>query len=421
MKIPYAQQRNVRQRNTSVLLSDLWLNAPLSRAMLAQRNGLTKATVSSICDELTALNLIREAGQDRNGVGRPGNLLELNPDARSAIGLELSTNYVAAVLADFCGRVLWRQAVPVPPHSPEETILHKADNLLAAASAQAQQLGTPLLGIGVAAPGLVDSGRGIVVSAPALGWRDTVLKARWEEHFSMPVMVENKARSAAMAEALYGAARGVKNFVCVTIGTDVGSTVDAAVVIDGIPYRGAHGLGVDAGHMILDARGELCICGQRGCWQAQADVGREAALVSARLASGAPSKLQGRPIEELSDHRTVHQAALEHDELAMEVFKSVITLSHAPGILNLISLFDPELVLIGFANVGLPAEFQARMDALMDYANLSIANEVCEQLHMRGLTPPAIRRATYGPDTIMLGATSLLVDDFLRAPPVTQP
>ena len=59
MKTPYAHQRSARQQNTSTLLFDLWLNAPLSRAMLAQRNNLTKATVTAICDELAALNLIR--------------------------------------------------------------------------------------------------------------------------------------------------------------------------------------------------------------------------------------------------------------------------------------------------------------------------------------------------------------------------
>jgi hypothetical protein len=71
MKTPYAQQRNARQQNTSALLFDLWLNAPLSRAMLAKRNKLTKTTVSAICDELAALNLIREVGQDHDKLGRP--------------------------------------------------------------------------------------------------------------------------------------------------------------------------------------------------------------------------------------------------------------------------------------------------------------------------------------------------------------
>jgi predicted NBD/HSP70 family sugar kinase len=193
-----------------------------------------------------------------------------------------------------------------------------------------------------------------------------------------------------------------------------------AVVTDGIPYRGAHGLAVNAGHMILDPKGEACSCGQRGCWQAQADVVREVALVEARLASGEPSVLRSRAAEHTLEHRAIHRAALEHDPLAMEVFRGVVTYSHAAGILNLISLFDPELVLIGFANVGLPTEYQQWMESLMSIADLSITEAVRTQMRARGLTPPVIRRASHEPDTILLGAATLLVDSFLRTPPSAQ-
>jgi predicted NBD/HSP70 family sugar kinase len=388
--------------------------------MLAQRNGLTKATVSAICDELTELDLICDAGQERNGIGRPGHLLELNAQGRGAIGLEISTNYVAVLLTDLCGDALWRQITAIALGAPQEVVLELAEGLLTPAIEQAKQSGLPLLGIGVAAPGLVDSDRGVVLSAPTLGWKEISLRARWESRFRLPVIMENKARAAAMAEAFHGAARGVKDFVYVSIGTDIGSTVDAAVVIDGIPFRGAHGLGVDAGHMILEPHGEMCTCGQRGCWRAQADVGREVAMVEARLARGESSVLQGRAAEHTLEHRAVHQAALEGDPLAIEVFRSVVTESHASGILNLISLFDPELVLIGFANVGLPIEFQQRMESLERLADIGIGEAVRRQMYTRGLTPPVIRRASYEPNTILRGAATLPVDAFLRTPPIAQ-
>lgn len=420
MKTPYIQQRNARRHNTSALLIDLWLNAPLSRAMLAQRNGLTKATVSAICDELAALNLICDAGQDRTSLGRPGSLLEINALARGTVGLEISTNYVAALLADLRGETLWRQIRPISAPAKEEAVLSQADSLLATAIENAQQRALPLLGIGVAAPGVVDTERGMVIHASSLGWKDTALKTRWESRFLLPVIVENKARSAAMTEALRGAARGVRNFVYVSIGTDVGSSLDVAVMIDGMLFRGAHGLAVDAGHMILDPDGELCSCGQRGCWQAQADVAREAALVKARLASGEPSALRGRSAQELENHRVIHQAALEGDRLAAEVFKNTITNSHAPGILNLIHLFDPELVLLGWASAVLPDEFLRRMEALDSHPDFSAAEAVRKVLLARGLTPPDIRRASYEPYTSLLGAAMLLVDAFLREPPTAQ-
>lgn len=420
MKIPYPLQRNTRQQNTSTLLYDLWRHAPLSKAMLAKRNNLTKATVSAICDELAALNLIREAGQDRDRIGRPGNLLEINPKARGAIGLEISTNYVAVLLTDFCGGPVWRDTAVIPIGAPQDVILARGQMLLRAAIERAQQDALPLLGIGVAVPGLVDAERGMVTQVPALGWKDLALKSLWEAHFGLPVIVENKARAAAIAEMLHGAARDVQNFIYVSIGTDVRSSIDVAVVINGVPYRGAHGLAVDAGHMILDPEGELCSCGLRGCWQAQADVGREAALLSARLSAGEPSALYSERTEEIKNHRAIHQAALERDTVALEVFRSVVTLNHARAILNLIFLFDPELVLIGFASVGLPAEFQERMKALEHMADASIAEEVRRQMRVRDLPLPLIRSASHDPDTFMLGAASLPVDAFLREPPAAE-
>jgi hypothetical protein len=150
--------------------------------MLAQRNGLTKATISAICDELAALNLIRDAGQDRSRLGRPGNLVELNARARSAIGLEISTNYVAVLLTDFCGQALWRRSAAIAAESEQETVLGEAEALLTAAIEQAQQRELSLLGIGVAAPGSVDSDHGMILSASALGWRDTAADGVSDEH-----------------------------------------------------------------------------------------------------------------------------------------------------------------------------------------------------------------------------------------------
>jgi N-acetylglucosamine repressor len=416
-KVPYSQQKEARQQNTSVLLRDLWCHAPLSKAMLAQRNGLTKATVSSICSDLAALGLIRAAGQDRTGLGRPGDLIELNPSARCAIGVEISTNYSAAVLTDLCGKPLWQNSALTAVGSNQKTVLAQAGALIAEAIEQAHKHAAPLLGIGAGVPGVVNG----CVNAPALGWQEVSLKQIWEKRFSMPVIVENKARAAAMAEALRGCAQGVASFVYVSVGTDVRSSVQAAVMTDGFPYRGARGMAVDAGHMILDPEGPLCSCGQRGCWEALVDVDREVGLVRARLASGEASVLQrftGNGGEAL-DHRTIHQAAVERDALALDVVGSVI-FNHALGITNLVRLFDPELVVIGHASLALPPPYKARMQVMTSMPELDVPEVVRQQLARRGVRPPTIVRSTLGPEACVLGAAALLVDEFLRTPPTVE-
>ncbi|MBN2146899.1 MAG: ROK family transcriptional regulator [Anaerolineales bacterium] len=414
-KKPYSQQKEARQQNTSLLLRDLWRHGPLSKAMLAQRNGLTKATVSSICTDLNSLGLIRDAGQDRTGPGRPGELLELNPSARCSIGVEISTNYVAAVLTNFCGQPLWQRSAALEIGSTQEVILSLVKGLVDEAVGQAHMGNIALLGIGIGVPGVVNNH----VNAPTLGWKEVPLKDSLQELFDLPVLIDNKARAAAMAEALYGNARDVNSFIYISIGTDVQSSIEAAVVTDGFLFRGARGRAVDAGHMVLDLNGPLCQCGQRGCWQAMADVGREVDLVRQRLEAGEASILQVYAANDYAalEHRVIHQAAVERDELAMQVVGSIV-LNHAQGITNLIALFDPQLVIIGWETMVFPPTYTTRMHILDNMPELDVTKSVREQLLRRGITPPKIIHAALDPEVVMLGAAALLVDDFLRTPVV---
>ncbi len=414
-KKPYSQQKEARQQNTSLLLRDLWQHGPLSKAMLAQRNGLTKATVSSICADINAQGLICDAGQDRSGPGRPGELLELNPSARCSIGVEISTNYVAAVLTNFCGKPLWQRSAALEIGSDQEVTLSLVKSLIDEAIGQAHIFGIPLLGIGIGVPGVVNNH----VNAPTLGWKEVPLKDIFQEQFGLPVLVDNKARTAAMAEALYGNARDASNFIYISIGTDVQSSIEAAVVTDGFLYRGARGRGVDAGHMILDPRGPLCKCGQRGCWQAMTDVGREVELVRQRLEAGEASVLQAYAANGYAalEHRVIHQAAVERDELAMQVVSSLV-LNHAQGITNLIALFDPQLVIIGWETMVFPPAYTTRMHTMDNMPELGVVRFVQGQLLRRGITPPKIIHAALDPEVAMLGAAALLVDEFLRMPVV---
>ncbi len=411
-KRAYYQQREARQQNASLLLRDLWFHAPLSRAMLAQRNGLTKGTISLICKDLAALNLIRDAGQDRTGPGRPGDLIELNPAARCAIGVEISTNYAAVVLTDLCGKPLWQGTLSLEIGSPQDVILTQVERLVTEAVARAGGLVIPLLGIGVGAPGIVGD-QPIKTAAP--GWNQVALKQRWEKRFEVPVSVDNKARAAAMLEAMKGSAKEAESFLYVSVGTDVGSTVEAALVTESFQLRGGHGWALDVAHMVLDPNGPPCTCGQRGCWRALVDVDREAGLLRQRLDAGEASVLREHAAG--LDHRMIHQAAVEGDRLAIEVASSVL-MNHALGIANLVLLFHPRLVVIGWETMVFPPQYTARMRFMDSMPELNISAAVCQRLERLSVKPPRFVHAALDPEVVMLGAAALLVDEFLRTPPI---
>ncbi len=173
--------------------------------------------------------------------------------------------------------------------------------------------------------------------------------------------------------------------------------------------------------MVLDPNGPLCLCGQRGCWRAMVDVDREVEMVRQRLEAGEASVLQAFAANgyETLEHRAIHQAAVERDALAMEVVSSVI-MNHVLGITNLVLLFDPELVVIGWDTLILPPSYTDRMYLMDTMPEFNVPATVSDQLVRRGVKPPKFVHAALDPETVMLGASALLVDEFLRTPTIAE-
>jgi len=151
------------------------------------------------------------------------------------------------------------------------------------------------------------------------------------------------------------------------------------------------------------------------------DVYREVGLARQRLEAGEASVLQAYAADGYAklDHRAIHQAAVEGDPLAIEVASSVI-MNHALGITNLVLLFDPQLVVIGWETMVLSPNYTARMYTMDTMPEFDVPAAVREQLARRGVTPPQIVHAALDPDVVMLGAAALVVDEFLRTPPAVE-
>ena len=137
-------------------------------------------------------------------------------------------------------------------------------------------------------------------------------------------------------------------------------------------------------------------------------------MARVRLAAGEPSILHADLAGAVLDHRAIHQAALDGDALALDVHRTV-QLNHAFGISNLVRIFDPQLVVIGWASVALSDAYHTRMRALG--AKLDLPAAVSQQMAQRGVAPPAIVHAAHGSEAFRLGAAALLVDELLQTPP----
>ncbi|MCA0146697.1 ROK family transcriptional regulator [Blastococcus sp. LR1] len=358
-----ADQATVRRTNLGLVLRHLRDHGPRSRARIAQETGLNKATVSSLVAELAERRLVSAGEVDRAGsVGRPGLLVHLDGRCVCGIGVELNVDYVAVLVLDLRGEVLFerRHALDIPSLGAEETLDAVAGAVSEAVAATAE-LGARPAGATVAVAGLVRSVDGVVTLAPNIGWKDVAvldgLRARLGVDF--PIRVENDANLSAIAEWAMGAEARTPDLVYLTGEVGVGG----GVIVAGRLLRGAGGLSGEVGHTSLGDPDVVCGCGRRGCWETVVGL---AALLRAAADPGDPVRDPGRDLE--TRLAEVARRAEAGDRRTLDALAQVGT-SLGTGAAVLINVFNPRVVLLGgyFAVLGrflmepLLAELESRV------------------------------------------------------------
>lgn len=174
-----------------------------------------------------------------------------------------------------------------------------------------------IAGIGVGAPN-ANYFTGVIEQAANLPWKGAIPLARMlNERLHLPVAMTNDANAAAIGEMTYGAARGVKDFIMITLGTGVGS----GVVANGRLIYGHDGNAGELGHIIVQRGGRLCGCGRRGCLEAYTSATGLARTAREYLElRDTPSSLRAIPMQDITS-RDVYDAAIAGDMLAKEIFE----------------------------------------------------------------------------------------------------
>jgi predicted NBD/HSP70 family sugar kinase len=264
---PGEDQLALRRRNLSTVLRQLRQHGSRSRAGIALDTGLNKATISSLIGELINRGLVQEGGLAKGQVGRPGQRLQLGGTTVAGVGVEINTGHVAVQAVDLSGNVRHQRRIPcdVSRLRPDQA-LDLVAQLVAESVLVVQTAGATPLGVTVAVPALVDSTLGTVSLAAHLDWHNlpaaTMLAERLDRP-TYPILVENDAHLAALAEYIVGSAAGSPNLLLLTGDGGLG----AGIVADGRLMRGAVGYAGQVSHLPLDPQGPPCRCGQRGCWE----------------------------------------------------------------------------------------------------------------------------------------------------------
>jgi len=282
------------------------------------------------------------------------------------IGVDIGGTKVAAGVVDASGKILTQLRKPMAANDGAEAgfkaVTSAIDSLLAGEAAKPQ---AQVKAIGICAPGPLDPKSGVVLNPPNLPcWRNFPLAARIAEVYRVPVKVDNDANAAALAETIWGAARGYRYVFYATVGTGIGT----GIVLDGRIYHGHTGSAGEGGHVTIDYRGPLCPCGKRGCIEVLA-AGPAIALRARARVAAEPARgsallglAQGK-IEALTSEM-VGKAYAAGDALAQEVLQETAELLTV-WLGNIVDLFDPDVLVVGGGVAAMLNPFFAEIKRLL--------------------------------------------------------
>ncbi len=396
-----ARQHTVRQHNLALVLHHIAGEGPLSRARIASLTGLTRATVSSLVDDLRQAALVIELSpRVGGGIGRPGRALAVNRASYVGLGLEVNVDYIAVCVTDLAGEIRYlRTRLGDNRRLTPRRVLSRAVRMARTATKAAEAQGLTVAGLAIALPGLVEAERGLLRVAPNLGWLDVPvvepLTLRLEVG-RLPVMVDNEANLAALGELWFGGHDDLMDFVYISGEIGVG----AGIVIGRELFRGVMGFAGEIGHVTVQRDGLPCRCGSRGCLEQIA--GQEAIMRAAGLTGEAGTSM-GQPggsvAELLLRARTGETRTLEAIEAA----------GHALGIgvAAAVNLVDLTTIMLG----GL-------YTLLEPWLRAPFAEELRARVIGQRWSRVRVLTSRLGPDAAVRGAAGAVVREILSNPAV---
>lgn len=250
--------------------------------------------------------------------------------------VDIGGTKIAVGLVNAAGQILEQDVFPSEPERGfADGLARMRDHLL---GCMKRRPGMEIRGIGIGATGPVDPQTGVLGPNSFLpDWEGERLIAHFERLFGLSAAIENDADAAALGEFAWGAGRGSKRFLYVTVSTGIG----CGVVIDGRLYRGAGGAHPEMGHHVIDASGPQCFCGARGCWEVLAAGPAMASWHNARQPA------DSTPL----DARQISARAVQGDPLALEAVEREGRYLGI-GLANLVTLFVPDVIALGGGMMG---------------------------------------------------------------------
>lgn len=398
----------VRLHNRGIVLQAILQHGRLSRRDLCGLSSLSPAPVTNIVRELIDSSLLYEIGtRDSATLGKVGRrqvLLELNPMGAYVVAVHLGVQRQVVALADLRANVFARWSQSLASGTSRQAAAQEACEAARRLVQERGPVGSRCVGIGVGVVGAVDPDSGVSEPDPQLGGESIPIGHMFEQALGLPTFVENNVRAMALGETWFGHGRNIDNLLLVY----VSSVVGCGIVTDRRLYRGNHYGAGKLGHVIVEESGPRCSCGNRGCLEAIAALpaisaaGREASVQHGEtlLHQLAPAGV------DFISYSTVFEAAALGDRTAIRIVDRVAD-RLALAIWNLSRVLDPDLVVLALSSFA-DRDRGLIMSKIEEIITTGFLGNAAER--------PVIVETAIGDDIGLVGAATLALERFFRAP-----
>ena len=373
-----ATKQQTKAHNKRLVLKTIYENDRVSRADISRATRLARPTVSNIVSELIDQQYVVEVGLGTSEGGKRPTMLDVDHQAYNILSLDLGGQLFQGALLNLNSEIVKRIHIPAPrlrDNPSIDGVYELIDDLLALAK-------VPVIGIAIGSAGLIDPYKGFVHNAVHLGWQQIPLKTLLSDRYDHPIYLANNSQAAALAE--YFENGKPDNLVVIKAKKGLG----AGLIINGKPFYGS-GFGAgEIGHVVVDANGDLCTCGNRGCLET---IASPAALVR---------QAEATRDESFDWNRLCAEYSMGEPSTVALVDRAAHYLGAA--VANLIAFLSIHTIIISGDMVQLGDTFLAKIQHEATRYTLKETVQNC-----------TITYSTLGSDSVLLGSAALVLTNEL--------
>lgn len=383
-------QGNIQNMNRTLLLNLLRREKVCARTTLAEHSDLQQATVTHIVNDFINWNLVKEIGFLSGAKGRRSIAISLNTNDFAVAGIRIARRNFSVGLFTLQGEALLIRRFSITSGQKAREIMNMVIQEMDSLIAKFPNI--KILSLGVAIPGPYNSLKGrISIMTNVEGWDKIALKDEFSEHFNIPVIIEEHANAAALAQFWYDADTQ-SNDVLVYIAFAQG--IGAGIINKGILLKGATGAAGEIGHTTVDLHGPRCSCGNYGCLETYCS-----SIAFVRRVNEAFGK------KNVLTFHDVEMLVKEKNPIATELYLEMCDYLSI-GVINVINSFNPQLIVIGDEMAHIAPELMLER----------ITSNVKERIVPQTLENTKIQLSAYKQDSMVYGAAIIAINHIFENP-----